>query len=390
LPYWLQIFAETLSTERLASLFLPRIAIEPNETVWRPNQTALESEAKLAEVSDWIKYFNKQGEGFRPSTFNLRLARLSGQRLPKAYFESAQLEGANLSNTQLYKANLKNANIQRGNLELAQLQEANLSGAQLQGSYMWLTQMQGVSARKVNFMCAELGSSIGAAITRRAAQLQGADLSHANFQGAALEQVDFRGADLSWAELQHSKLFDTKFNGAIFNDTELSDTGTNPAFISRSEKAMISHIYSSFGKILEGTSPNWAAMRYWAKILSSEEIIQLSSETRLVVIDAGCCQLCGDPSPSGTYIQGTYIQDDQVIYQTVIPELCKMKGSRQSRLAAVRGIRENYSIYEDTSPPVPTEIDKVLCTIPQCVDIKQDIEGLNCTLSGSAKKKVKN
>ncbi len=54
--------------------FLPRIAIDPAEVIWKPDEKAIEIVAKLAGSKDWFKYFNESGKGFQLPVISLRLA----------------------------------------------------------------------------------------------------------------------------------------------------------------------------------------------------------------------------------------------------------------------------------------------------------------------------
>lgn len=266
LPAWLKEFLGTFKdgeNTRLASWLLPRIAIDPNDTVWKPDEKALETEARLAGETDWVKYFNARGTGFRSSTLHLRLARLPWQRLPRADFSYAQLEEANLTG--------------------AQFQGASLLKAQLQGAQLWWSQLQGV-----NFA---------------GAQLQGTKLVGAELQGANLDDAQRQNADFT----------------------------TLPRF----------------------------------KTISANLTVSPPPERQR-----------GASSPEGW----------------VLPDLCRTKQPRESRLAAVRSIRRNYHALEtglrDNSElqSTLTEIDRTLCTLPACADLKDDIEGLDCGPFAGAKK----
>jgi len=63
---------------------LPRIKIDPNDTVWQADDNRLKIEAELAGEVNWAKYFNEKGKGFRPDPKSLRLVDLRGQNLPRA------------------------------------------------------------------------------------------------------------------------------------------------------------------------------------------------------------------------------------------------------------------------------------------------------------------
>jgi hypothetical protein len=112
---------------------LPRIAIDPRETIWQPDEKALQTEAKLPQ-STWAKYFEKKEKGFLPTTRSLRFAKLQQQNLQKAQFKQLHLQGADMYMTQLQGAKLIGA----------QLQGASLVEAQLQGAFFYYTMTAGV------------------------------------------------------------------------------------------------------------------------------------------------------------------------------------------------------------------------------------------------------
>ena len=106
---------------------LPRIKIEPTETVWQADEQALKIEAELAGESNWVKYFNEQGKGFRPDPTCLRLVDLYRQKMPRAQLSGLSLQGAYLSFTQMQGADLIRAQTQGAMLSSTSMQGALLN-----------------------------------------------------------------------------------------------------------------------------------------------------------------------------------------------------------------------------------------------------------------------
>ncbi|HEY5139410.1 MAG TPA: pentapeptide repeat-containing protein, partial [Methylococcales bacterium] len=134
----------TKMNPRIGPLLLPYLSITSNETVWKPDNNYLETMAKLEGEMDLETFFKTQGQGFKPSTPNLRLANLPGQYIPNAQLKWLQLEGAYLESAKLQGANLSEAHLQAVNLKAAELQGANLSQAHLQGAQLQGANLQGV------------------------------------------------------------------------------------------------------------------------------------------------------------------------------------------------------------------------------------------------------
>ena len=214
--------------EKIASLLLPRIAIDPSETVWKPDDKALEIEAKMAGEADWVNYFNEHGTGFRPSTKHLRFAKLPAQKLPNAKFEQALLEASDLSHTklqgafledaQLQEANLLEAQMQGANMRKAQLQKTNLNLAQLQRAKLNYAQLQGTDLVGALLQEADLVGTLLQEADLGGAQLQGVDLTHAQLQGAFLGKHPYGGSE---TRLQGASLGDAQFQGAYLGDAQL-------------------------------------------------------------------------------------------------------------------------------------------------------------------------
>ena len=365
MPVWLKDFLDTFNGSKdtgLGSWVLPRIAITPSEKVWTPDVKTLEIEAKLAGETDWVKYFNKQGLGFLPSSpkpANLRLVWLPFQHLPNAQLENAKLEGAFLWGTQLLAANLRHAQLQAANLRKAQLQAADLEDAQLQAANLMFVQLQAANLLGAHLQAANL---VGA-------QLQAADLWFAQLQAAELGNAQLQAANLGHAQLQAANLRFAQLQAALFTNTALS--GASPP--------QASSVYLEKPPF-DDEKPDWKAMERLALDMPEgtdrdtflERIKQAEAKGNR---PATLAALSHDPG---------------VVYRELLPTVCGWKDRAESRRAAVRGIRRNYQGWKDLNDDPEflktlTEIDRTLCQNPACADLKDDIDGLDCSQFDKAK-----
>jgi len=150
---------------------------------------------------------------------------LSGQDLSKARLIYADLSGSNLTNinlsgADLYKAKLTNANLTNANLKGANLTYTDLAGAELQGAKL-------------------------IAANLKLANFRDTDLSNANLQAANLSGTYLQGANLI-----NVRLFETKLNGAEYNEnTTFPETPgldiNNMSLVNSSPSSGSSHTESS-------------------------------------------------------------------------------------------------------------------------------------------------
>ena len=94
------------------------------------------------------------------------------------------------------------------------LQGANLSYAQLQGAKLWLAQLQGANLAGAYLQNAKLLDAKLQGTDLSEAQLQDAILFSAQLQGAKLVGADLQGANLTRAQLQDAKLAEAEMQGA--------------------------------------------------------------------------------------------------------------------------------------------------------------------------------
>jgi uncharacterized protein YjbI with pentapeptide repeats len=424
--------------------FLPRINIDPNETVWHINRPELENLAKLAGYEDWLKYFQEQGLGFRPETINLKFLRIPGQRLPRADFRGAKMQGADLSfaeikggslisanlhGANLIGINLENAYLSGLNIQNAELRNANLSFAYLSSAVLQGTDLSSANISRVNLSYANL---IGADLTQTKAhsadfsfaffqgsnltyaQLQGSNLHAANLTGTSLHTTLLLGADLTYAKMVGTDLTNTQMTGAIFDTTDLRGAspftdGWSGYFIVQDYGYQIEE--SSGGTAISGgtfgiplrhiavtKNPVEKKKLDWKRIKQFGEHIlnpklKNDYENHIAWAEQRFNSVKEPPKfkhfPSG-------------LARQVIEQLCRSPDS----LFAIMGVRQNYlnlehrliayegySQAKDNVSQIPEakfvieDIERQLCALDDCAGIRNKIGGMSCT---SFKKKTAN
>ena len=194
-----------------------------------------------------------QTSGSVPFTLVLDKIDLSGIQLNAANLNKASLRGsswrsagedrredtfddwiADLSDAQIKEANLDDANLSRvlmsrTNLIRSTLNHANLSGANLSGANLSSTQMVGSNLRDAVLTNASLtGADLGEAILTRAnlyaARLGRVSALGTQLQFANLTQSDWQGADLSEANLSHANLRNANFSTTRLSGTNLGNS----------------------------------------------------------------------------------------------------------------------------------------------------------------------
>lgn len=332
---------------------LPRIVINPNETVWKHDVPALETAAKLSGYSDWVKYFNEGGIGFRPVPDSLRLIRLPEQNLPRAQLASKQLQGADLRRTQLQGADLSKAELQGATLFNAQLQGAILFDAQLQGADLRRTQLQGTYLHN--------------------AQLQGADLPGAQLQGAYLMDTQLQGADLSWAQLQGADLMRAQLQGAILDKTAIQYAIN----FANSEVAVFDNMGQS--NLFDKNKPNWPDLEKLAETIPSGRM----RENYMKKIQQA------KKSDQADIIEHYLRYKPTEIAQTALSKICEQDPLLiNNQFLAAQAFRSSYvslknQIYggpkqKSDYQALLKDIDRKLCTLEECANLRKDIEGLDC------------
>lgn len=199
---------------------------------------------------------------------DLRGAKITGAHITLSLFDGANMQGAVLSNAKLFGTslagvNLVNASLLNAKLDIdtsvrtapTMLDGSIMRGARLAGSSLVGTTFAGTDLTQADFSKGEttpvifsetrlvngeeltLGANlVGANLTK--ADFEGANLSHVNLQGADLEGTRFKFANLSFANLEGANLHNSDMRGANMSHVDLSRAslyGTNLAGANLSE-----------------------------------------------------------------------------------------------------------------------------------------------------------
>lgn len=357
---------------------LPRLTINADETVWKPDKNELEATAMFAGYKDWVKYFNQHGKGFQTTCKSLRLASLPWQDLSRAQLNNIKFQGANLNNVQMQGADLAQAQLQGANLSVAQLQGANLNAAQLQGANLSYTQMQGADLTQ--------------------AKLQGIDLSYAQMQGADLTDAEMQGANLIFAQLQGADLMGTQLQGAHIEGMDLQGVILGSTAILHSVAPSIGNVISNrffaqnaspisvlaiFGPegLFENETPNWNKLKQLAETIPDGQRRDKYDERIRRV----------EKSDHSKIIEQSFHYKPATLAQDVLLDICGQGNKNTERLKSVQAFRQQYIGLVDKLPDVEwlddqsndyqillKDIDRKICTLEECADLRSDIESMNC------------
>ncbi|MGZ4978708.1 MAG: pentapeptide repeat-containing protein [Methylobacter sp.] len=374
---------------RLVEWLLPRISINADETVWKPNKNELETTAAFAGYKDWVKYFNKSGKGFQTTCKSLRLASLPWQNLPMAQLNKVQLQGANLSNSQLQGTNLTQAKLQGANLSYAQLQDTNFSGAQLQGTNLTYAQLQAANLSYAQMQGADLFQT----------ELQGADLSFSRMQGANLSYSQLQGTDLTETQLQGANLTAADLNGAIMEYTgilqslySLSEINMSDRLIVHEEPHSKYSVFSILGhdNLFVISSLNRSELKQLAETIPDGQLREKYTQRLLLA----------EKFDQSEIIKQHVYHKPSAIAQDVLPYLCLEYNNNADKLKAVQAFRQQYISLVDKFPDVETleqnpeyqallkGIDRKICTLEECANLRSNIESINCKPYSTRKKQA--
>ncbi|NOU43330.1 MAG: pentapeptide repeat-containing protein [Methyloglobulus sp.] len=290
---------------------------------------------------------------------------------------NASLQGANLARIKLHGASLDSANLQGVNFTGAELQQSSLSSAQMQNANFFSAQLQSVVLSHSQMQSANLINAKLQNASLWYTQLQGANLTVAQLQNANLVQAQLQGAVLINTELQAAHLYSSNLNGIIIQDIDLRGTEDVPdasVFGIKGANNIVSNkklIWSlieedaNYVADLQERENYLARMRQIEKTIPTDEAIQKLKHNPTAIADsalAGFIGLCG--------------------YTSIRDKVSALQGFRISYRMLIRGIPELEStISVKNNPnyvPLLTDIDRKLCTLPECADIRDDIDGLNC------------
>ena len=314
----------------------------------------------MAGETNWVKYFNEQGKGFRPDLASLRLVYLHGQKMPRAQLSGLSLQGADL----------RWAQMQGADLVLAQIQGANFMGAQMQGADLRFAQMQGADLSSAQMQGAYLGH----------AQMQGAYLRDAKMQGANLRDVKLQGAVLRDVQMQGAVLRDVQMQGAVLRDAQmqgviLSDTSVQGALLDSETP-----VYGENSIVLFNNR-----VSYWAEIEKMAEDIPYSSMRQQYLQQIKQAQQPNQINQAQQKLR----YEPKTIANSALSAICNSKDAlddiqpKETRLASAQAFRNSYSNlreekYNPDYPNILLDIDYQLCTLDKCKDLRDGIEGLDC------------
>lgn len=161
--------------------FLPRIAIDKADVLFRPDVARLKALAELIGRETWGLSFETRGMSLDLRGRSLRYLSIPFQVLPRVWMQDAQLQGGNFSFTNLNGSVMVRAQLQGAEFTLAEMEGGFLNGANLRGASLFNARLAGSTFEN--------------------AALQGADLKYANMLGVFLQDAQLQGADLRGIQL---------------------------------------------------------------------------------------------------------------------------------------------------------------------------------------------
>jgi uncharacterized protein YjbI with pentapeptide repeats len=340
---WVRILSQIISNP--IEWFIPRIAISPNEKIWNPEVPTLETAAKLAGNSDWSNYFFKQGQGVEFKTKNLRFVELPFQYLPRAQMASVHIQSAYLEGINLQGADLRHAQMQNANMSHAELQKANLAGASLKGTELFATKMQGADLSGVNFTNANLSLT----------QLQGSDLSMSNIKDASSIFVYMQGANLSQAQVGGLSFLSSQLQGSILFETSVSGSDLPKEPILVFGKGGKEKLFDPWKKIENG----FFTKTDKEKAYDLEKFSKYFRHAPHELAQSTLVSICKDD----------FLGEENILSSAK----AFRERYRSLQFDRQNDLKNNYE-YQD----LLIDIDRKLCTLPECADIHDKIEGLNC------------
>jgi uncharacterized protein YjbI with pentapeptide repeats len=384
-----------LMAQRPIEWLLPYIKIKPSEVVWKPDTKELEAKAKLSGQQDWVKHFNEKEMGFKPEFLNLRFLQLSTQNLSRAIFSQAKLQGAELERTNMQGAILAGASLQGANMSETLLQGADLSGSKLQAAKLFRAELQGANLSYASLQAAALDQAQmqGTDLTKTnmqgtslpGAKMQGAYLNGTEMQAAFMNFADMQGAHLRDAHLQGASLVNTNMDGIILEDTDPEQK------ISASDHSRPGFFIISIAGIY---SDPWDEIEKYGDSIGVK-FLREQHKTRIREAEKG-------KHTNKTLGQLTYHAPQEIAHAT-IGGLCSIDSykhifyEKNDGISAIRYFRLSYQKLKQSIEEPSTEreykkllidIDSKICTLPECANIRDVIEGLDCKffLEESAKK----
>jgi uncharacterized protein YjbI with pentapeptide repeats len=375
---------------------LPHINIEPSDKVWNPDLAKLELEAKLIDEKDWRNIFNTRRMGLQLSGRMLRFAGLSSQFMVGSELHHAELQGADLSHS----------NLRGSNFVATKLQSAHLNGAELQGSSFSFTNLQkaDLSSAKLNYATIS-GPLLQGAIFENAS-LQGvkiyvSDLQIANFESAQLQDAYIESTGMQGTNLRNAQLQGTHLTNVNLQIADLRGAGLAGIFLEMvnfqgttfSPKADFSIIQAK--NAYKTNVPDWKALKDKAKFIEDADlrkkflaIINQTETTTKSISTQPPFRNSPDQIAKSALLQINDWFDDGIPLagmRFINPELSSTQAFRQAYQNKIENKEEPLQDYLT----VLKDIDYNLCTLPQCADIRDKIEGLDCQTVLEAQRKSK-
>jgi hypothetical protein len=223
--------------------FLPRIAIDRTDTLFKPAISEMKAQGELANI-DWRVQFETRGMSLDLRNRSLKYLSIPAQYIPRLWARGAELQGADLSFAVLTGATLPDADLAGASLGFADIEGGWLVDTNLRGANLLNARLAGMYAERV--------------------EAQGADLAGANLEGALLIDVGLEGAELEHATLDGALLSRVRSWGAVPPSEPivvLSPLGSSPT--------------------IDATEPTPVQVNEWADEQASRELGRLYADRML-------------------------------------------------------------------------------------------------------------
>jgi hypothetical protein len=207
-------------------------------------------------------------------------------------------------------------------------------------------------------------------------QMQGAYLYRTRLQGAYFYKTQMQGAILGGTQLQGAELFDTSMTGAILYDTALTHTRNIPD--SAVWGVVPDHLFS-------GEKPDWQAIKNYSTTIPG-------GESRKQYLER--ITLAENHAPEAKVHEKLHYRPADIAKQA-LKEICffdpiysiRTIESDRERSSSATAFRQGYLNLKNENSDllknrdylmITADIDRQLCTLKECADIRDKIEGLNC------------
>lgn len=189
----------------------------------------LDSDEKLARVSETLSLRGRQLEGAILYNANLTKVDLTGAQLNKANLKDARLQGALLDEAKLHGAILNFSKLQGASLQKAALNGAQLREANLHGANLFEADLSKADLEQALLFAAELSRAVLHETNFNFAKLGGANLSSVTGEGVRFSFAELQGVSLTSAKLHCALLDGTQLQGAVMAYTSLDKVTFGPS-----------------------------------------------------------------------------------------------------------------------------------------------------------------